>query len=136
SDNKKNEKRLKVPDYLFFGTRDADISSLLDDKKKTKVEIVGLIDLLNRYDFTIDENSPDDQEVALDPELLGTVFENLLASYNPETQSTARKESGSFYTPRPIVDYMVKESLFYYLQDKSELGDEKLKLLLEADNAT
>lgn len=132
SDNPKNEERLKVPDYLFFGTREADISSFLDDQKKTKVKIEGLIDLLNRYDFTIDENSPDDQEVALDPELLGTVFENLLASYNPETQSTARKESGSFYTPRPIVDYMVKESLFYYLQDKSKIEEEKLKLLLEA----
>lgn len=132
SDNPKNEERLKVPDYLFFGTREADISSFLDDQKKTKVKIEGLIDLLKRYDFTIDENSPDDQEVALDPELLGTVFENLLASYNPETQSTARKESGSFYTPRPIVDYMVKESLFYYLQDKSKIEEEKLKLLLEA----
>lgn len=133
SDNSKNENRLKVPDYLFFGTREADISSFLDDEKKTNVKIEGLIDLLNRYDFTIDENSPDDQEVALDPELLGTVFENLLASYNPETQSTARKESGSFYTPRPIVDYMVKESLFYYLQDKSETEEEKLRLLLEGN---
>jgi adenine-specific DNA-methyltransferase len=135
SDNAKHENRLKVPDYLFFGTREADISSFLDDESKSKVKIEGLIDLLNRYDFTIDENSPDDQEVALDPELLGTVFENLLASYNPETQSTARKESGSFYTPRPIVDYMVKESLFYYLQDKSDIEDEKLRLLLEGDKA-
>jgi len=133
SDNKSNEERLKVPDYLFFGTREADISALVDDKRKSNVKIEGLIDILNRFDFTIDENSPDDQEVALDPELLGTVFENLLASYNPETQSTARKESGSFYTPRPIVDYMVKESLFYYLEDKSKLEEEKLRLLLEGN---
>ena len=75
----------------------------------------GLIHILNRYNFTIVENSPIEQEVALDPELLGKVFENLLASYNPETQTTARKQTGSFYTPRPIVDYMVDESLKAYL---------------------
>ena len=133
SDNPKNEERLVVPDFLFFGTRKADISTFLDDKRKNNVEVEGLIDLLSRYDFTIDENSLDDQEVALDPELLGTVFENLLASYNPETQSTARKESGSFYTPRPIVDYMVKESLFYYLKDKSGVNEEKLRLLIDGN---
>ncbi len=126
SDNPKNESRLKVPDYLFFGTRQADISGFFEDNKKTDVEITGIIDILNRYDFTIDENTPDDQEVALDPELLGTVFENLLASYNPETQSTARKESGSFYTPRPIVDYMVRESLEYYLADAVTIDKNKL----------
>ncbi len=135
SDNKKNEERLIVPDFLFFGTRTADISAYLDDERKKNVEIEGLIDILQRYDFTIDENSIDDQEVALDPELLGTVFENLLASYNPETQTTARKESGSFYTPRTIVDYMVKESLFYHLKGKTEVDDEKLELLIEADQA-
>ncbi len=48
---------------------------------------------------------------SLDPELLGQVFENLLASYNPETGETARKATGSYYTPREIVDYMVYESL-------------------------
>ena len=126
SDNPKNESRLKVPDYLFFGTRQADISGFFEDNKKTDVEITGIIDILNRYDFTIDENTPDDQEVALDPELLGTVFENLLASYNPETQSTARKESGSFYTPRPIVDFMVRESLEYYLADAVTIDKDKL----------
>jgi tRNA1(Val) A37 N6-methylase TrmN6 len=129
SDNPKNEARLKVPDYLFFGTRKADISEALDDKSKTAVEIKGIIDILNQYDFTIDENTPDDVEVALDPELLGTVFENLLASYNPETQSTARKESGSFYTPRPIVDYMVRESLEYYLEEATAVAKDKLKQL-------
>ena len=47
----------------------------------------------------------------MDPELLGKVFENLLAAYNPETGATARKQTGSYYTPRPIVDYMVEEAL-------------------------
>ena len=77
----------------------------------------GLIPILSRYNFTIEENSPDEQQVALDPELLGKVFENLLGAYNPETKETARNQSGSFYTPREIVNYMVDESLIYYLGD-------------------
>ena len=78
----------------------------------------GLIDLFNGYEFTIDENSVDDADVALDPELLGKVFENLLGAFNPETQETARKATGSFYTPREIVDYMVEESLKNYLKGR------------------
>lgn len=113
-----NETKLKVPDSLFFGEHQADISKFYE--KETKVNVSGIIDLLNRYDFTIDENTPYDQEVALDPELLGMVFENLLASYNPETQSTARRQTGSFYTPRQIVNFMVDESLKSYLLQISE----------------
>ena len=78
--------------------------------------VAGLITILNRYKFTIVENTPIDQEIALDPELLGKVFENLLASYNEETKTTARKQTGSFYTPRPIVDSMVDESLKAHLE--------------------
>ena len=77
----------------------------------------GLISLLNRYNFTVEENTPTDVQVALDPELLGKVFENLLGSFNPETSETARKDSGSFYTPREIVQYMVDESLKAYLKE-------------------
>jgi hypothetical protein len=77
----------------------------------------GLFSILNRYNFTIEENTPDEQQVALDPELLGKVFENLLGAYNPETKETARNQSGSFYTPREIVNYMVDESLVSYLGD-------------------
>ena len=79
----------------------------------------GLIPILSRYNFTIEENSPEEQQVALDPELLGKVFENLLGAYNPETKETARNQSGSFYTPREIVNYMVDESLITYLGDTS-----------------
>ena len=89
--------RAIVPNILFF-----------------KPEM-GLISILNRYNFTIEENSPEEQQVALDPELLGKVFENLLGAYNPETKETARNQSGSFYTPREIVNYMVDESLMAYL---------------------
>lgn len=79
----------------------------------------GLISILNRYNFTIEENSPEEQQVALDPELLGKVFENLLGAYNPETKETARNQSGSFYTPREIVNYMVDECLVAYLGDNA-----------------
>lgn len=74
----------------------------------------GLIHLLNRYNFTVEGNTPIDVQVALDPELLGKVFENLLGTYNPETRESARNDSGSFYTPREIVNYMVDESLRRY----------------------
>lgn len=78
----------------------------------------GIIPLLRRYNFTVEENAPNEVQVALEPELLGKVFENLLGSFNPETKETARKQSGSFYTRREIVDYMVDESLITYLQNK------------------
>ena len=61
--------------------------------------IQDFFETLERYNFTIDENSSSDQEVSIDPEMLGTIFENLLAKINPETEQSARKETGSFYTP-------------------------------------
>ena len=82
----------------------------------------GIISIFNKYVFTIEENTPQDVQVALDPELLGKVFENLLGAYNPETKETARNESGSFYTPREIVQYMVNESLVAHL--KQTVGEE------------
>lgn len=110
------EKRPHIPDRLFFDSGEtADLSKVYGDKKRKAERVTGLITILNRYKFTIVENTPIDQEIALDPELLGKVFENLLASYNEETKTTARKQTGSFYTPRPIVDYMVDESLKAHL---------------------
>jgi adenine-specific DNA-methyltransferase len=112
-----------MPDMLFFGEyKGIDLSKEYDDKRKSKVTVFGLLDILNDYKFTIEENTPLEEEIALDPELLGKVFENLLASYNPETKTTARKQTGSFYTPREIVNYMVDESLIAYLKNK--LDDE------------
>ena len=83
----------------------------------------GLFSILSRYNFTIEENTPNEQQVALDPELLGKVFENLLGAYNPETKETARNQSGSFYTPREIVNYMVDESIISYLGDSNEIRE-------------
>ncbi len=111
-------KQPNVPNYLFFSDeRKEDLNSDYGTKEK-KYRVRGLITILSSYNFTIDENTPDDEEVALDPELLGRVFENLLASYNPETATTARKTTGSYYTPRPIVNYMVEQSLKEYFRAK------------------
>ncbi len=117
SDRKDNI--LNVPDFLFFAKEvHVDLSGELRDKKKKDVEVSGIICILKKYKFTVTENTPIEEDVALDPELLGRVFESLLASYNPETKVTARKQTGSFYTPREIVDYMVDESLKSYLKQK------------------
>ncbi len=120
SDNLPKEHKLIVPDYLFFGqeeTTDLIFDLGIKNKKTKEASVMGLINILKSYNFTIDENEPNDIEVALDPELLGKVFENLLASYNPETKTTARKQTGSFYTPREIVNYMVDESLIAHLKN-------------------
>ena len=135
SDREAVRNALVVPDYLFFGDEvgnNIDLSEWYGDKKKKKVSARGIIDILRRYNFTVEENTPFDKEVSLDPELLGKVFENLLASFNPETQTTARKQTGSFYTPREIVQYMVDESLIAHL--KRTAGEElepKLRQLLQ-----
>lgn len=114
-----NENRLSVPDYLFFdGAEHADLNRAYGDNSHGNTKVRGLIEILKSYNFTIEENTPYEIEVALDPELLGKVFENLLASYNPETKTTARKQTGSFYTPREIVNYMVDESIVAYLKNK------------------
>lgn len=135
SDNLIKPNQLIVPDYLFFGEvegKGRDVSGFYGDKKKSKTDILGLIDILKKYNFTIEENMPFDQEVSLDPELLGKVFENLLASYNPETKTTARKQTGSFYTPREIVQYMVDESLVAHLKRTvGEKLEEKYRKLMQ-----
>ena len=112
-----------LPDFLFFGEDDIDLSKVYETKRARPEHVTGIVRIFERYKFTIDENTPVEEEVALDPELLGKVFENLLASYNPETSTTARKQTGSFYTPRAIVNYMVDESLIaYFTTQLSEQG--------------
>ncbi len=116
SDNSKNI--LSVPNDLFFGDlQDVDLNADFGTSRK-KYQVRGLVEIFKSYKFTIAENTPFEEDVALDPELLGQVFENLLAAYNPETQTTARKQTGSFYTPREIVNYMVDESLIAYLKNQ------------------
>ena len=106
--------RAFVPNAVFF------------DKER------GLFPLLNRYHFTIEENTPNEIQVALDPELLGNVFENLLGAFNPETKESARKQSGSFYTPKEVVNYMVDESLKAYLKNHlPHIAYENIEALFE-----
>jgi adenine-specific DNA-methyltransferase len=127
--SREEKRRAKIPDYLFFSEEIKTDLSKYQIKSNQKAR--GLIDILKSYNFTIDEATPIDQEVALDPELLGKIFENLLAVYNPETATTARKATGSYYTPREIVEYMVHQSLLEYLKTKlPEIPEEKLDLLL------
>jgi tRNA1(Val) A37 N6-methylase TrmN6 len=143
SDQMTKGEQLVVPDYLFFGaTEEVDLSAEYGVKNSStkKAAVKGLINILKSYKFTVTENTPIEVDVALDPELLGKVFENLLASFNPETKTTARKQTGSFYTPREIVNYMVDESLTAYLKSAiSDWGvdekavDEKLRQLTSFD---
>ncbi|HEY3966342.1 MAG TPA: Eco57I restriction-modification methylase domain-containing protein, partial [Planctomycetaceae bacterium] len=115
----RDDNQLAVPNELFFcEERQVDLSEAYGDAGHRSARVRGLNRILQRYKFTLAENTPLEQEVALDPELLGKVFENLLAAYNPETGATARKQTGSFYTPREIVDYMVDESLVATLKPK------------------
>ena len=107
---------LSVPNELFFSEPQSVNLNAVYGTKNSRYTVRGFIHILNRYKFTIAENTPIEEEVALDPELLGQVFENLLAAYNPETGTTARKQTGSFYTPREVVNYMVDESLLAYLE--------------------
>jgi adenine-specific DNA-methyltransferase len=81
----------------------------------------GILDIFDLYNFTIDENTPDDQEVSVDPEMLGKVFENLL-------EDNVRKGQGAFYTPREIVQYMCRESLINYLaSNHSNLSEKNIR---------
>jgi len=78
-----------------------------------------LLTMLSQYNFTIDENDPNDAEVGVDPEMLGRIFENLLED---------NKDKGAFYTPKEIVQYMCRESLIAYLQtDQREEDKEPIR---------
>lgn len=88
-------------------------NSLFHNNGKNKVGDIGtgILDVFERYNFTIKEDDPLDKEVAVDPEMLGKVFENML-------EVTERKSKGAFYTPREIVHYMCQESLIHYLDNR------------------
>jgi adenine-specific DNA-methyltransferase len=89
--------------------------------------------LLETYNFTIDENTVFDQELSVDPEMLGRIFENLLAEINPETGSSERKRTGSYYTPRQVVEYMVDQSLTEYLKTATGIEEKRLAALVSYD---
>ena len=89
-----------------------------DEVDKLKIKLPALLfedlfSFLASYNFTVDENDPDDAEIGVDPEMLGKIFESLLED---------NKAKGAFYTPKEIVRYMCKESLIAYLSSKVEGG--------------
>lgn len=92
---------------------------LLDDTFIKEI----ILKFFENYNFTIDENSLDDQEVSIDPEMLGKVFENTLAEEE-------RGKKGTFYTPREIVHFMVKDSLLEFLKNETGLDSKKLHQLI------
>jgi len=114
---------IRIPNYLFYGIETDDSVTKGKGAKATKVvekvEHKGLNGILKSYKFTLDENTPFEEDIALDPEMLGLVFENLLAELDPNleenTIKSIRKLTGSYYTPRKIIYEMVNDSLFLYL---------------------
>lgn len=87
---------------------------------KGKRDADGILDIFDRYNFTMNEDEPMEREVAIDPEMLGKVFENLL-------DVSDRKSKGAFYTPREIVHYMCQETLINYLVTKSGLPETDIR---------
>ena len=99
------------------------------DAGYTWKRIPGIFDLFSQYNFTIDENDPEDAEVGIDPEMLGKIFENLLED---------NKDKGAFYTPKEIVQYMCRESLIAYLQTdaKDDAHKERLRKFVTTHDAS
>ena len=81
-----------------------------------------LFEFFSEYNFTIDENDPNDAEVGVDPEMLGKIFENLLED---------NKDKGAFYTPKEIVRYMCQESLIAYLESDTKIEQETLRKFVQ-----
>lgn len=98
-----------IPDKIF--------SNKKDENDRTAD---GILDIFDRYNFTMSEDEPLEREVAIDPEMLGKIFENLL-------EVRDRKSKGAFYTPREIVHYMCQESLVNYLVRKTGISETALR---------
>lgn len=79
----------------------------------------GILDIFDRFNFTINEDAPHEREIAVDPEMLGKIFENLL-------EKDIRKSKGAFYTPREIVHYMCREALINYLTERTQISREAI----------
>ena len=101
-----------IPDEIFSNKQDA------NDRNAD-----GILDIFDRYNFTMSEDEPMEREVAIDPEMLGKIFENLL-------EVKDRKSKGAFYTPREIVHYMCQESLINYLVRKTGISEDAIRDLI------
>ncbi len=121
-------------DDYYKGNRSTGFSDNINTLKIPDEWFIALFENLEQYNFTIDENSVVDIEVSVDPEMLGRIFENLLAEIDPDSGETARKATGSFYTPREIVDYMATESLVQYLHHQTKIDKESLQPIFKIDS--
>lgn len=130
--------------YLNGGLFSPDPDDYYEFDKALQLSVSGLVevpdtwlrklfDLLELYNFTVDENTSYDIDLSIDPEMLGRIFENLLARINPETGETVRRATGSFYTPREIVEYMVDQSLKEYLKNVTKVSEDKIAALVSYD---
>lgn len=129
-------KQPRLPNFLFFGEEQtANLSEATGSSSRSSVQVAPLLTILNRFVWTITESTPLEEEVALDPDLLGNVFENLLAAYNPETGTVARNATGSFYTPDFVVDWMIDQALqpllVKALQPKTKNATARVRRLLD-----
>lgn len=114
---------IRIPNFLFYGIEEeTEVTKGRGARAITTVEKVehkGLNGILKSYKFTLDENTPFEEDIALDPEMLGLVFENLLAELDPNLEESTiksiRKQTGSYYTPRKVIFEMVNDSLNLYL---------------------
>ncbi len=114
---------IKIPNFLFYGNVESlEVRRVRGARVTTVVETIerkGLNGILHSYKFTLDENTPLEEDIALDPEMLGLVFENLLAELDPNleenTKNNIRRLTGSYYTPRKVIYEMVNDSLYLYL---------------------
>lgn len=113
----------KVP-YLNGGLFERDI---IDNERVIFSEELfeRTFEFFSRYNFTIDENDPEDTQIGIDPEMLGKIFENLLED---------NKDKGAFYTPKEIVQYMCRESLIAYLTEKHKEEEVNIRNLVEKHN--
>lgn len=123
-----HEKHFEKIPYLNGGLFDESDEDRLFRNLKLDDWLKPFVEILESYDFTVDESSSQYQQVAVDPEMLGRIFENLLASQNEDTEKLAnqRRAFGAFYTPREIVEYMVNESIKAYLASELNIKDEDL----------
>ena len=95
-------------------------NELFSNKAEKGRDADGILDIFDRYNFTMNEDEPMEREVAIDPEMLGKVFENLL-------DVTDRKSKGAFYTPREIVHYMCQETLINHLVTKTGITEADIR---------
>jgi len=111
----------KITPYLNGGLFDISETDFYNNKELTFPPSFfnQLYETLNKYNFTVDESSPNFQQVAIDPEMLGSIFESLLTEQIDENSGKSKKdESGAVYTPREIVSYMCEEAIIEYLKEK------------------